>query len=308
MKILLTGATGLIGSRFMELMHEKHEIIPLSSSKGVNITDADSIAEFLEGKDYEAVVHLAGKTDVDACELDKAEDLRLLGISEQDISSFDIEKINSSNWKGSSTALGANFVGTLNLYKEAKKRNARFFYISSDFVFGGNAESYDESSKPEPVDWYGASKFLGERVINLGSDLVVRISFPYGYKSEVKKDVVWKLHDFLQGNSKVSLISDQVITPTFIDDIVLGIDFMIDKNQTGIIHLTGSSSLSPKEIGEKIKKYFGMSTDIGDSRLDDIYKDKARRPRRSIVKNDMLKSLGFTPKTFDQGLALISSK
>jgi dTDP-4-dehydrorhamnose reductase len=149
------------------------------------------------------------------------------------------------------------------------------------------------------------SKYLGEKVINQSSDLIIRISFPYGHISPVKKDFVWKLHDLIASRDEVSLISDQTITPTFIDDVVMGIDFLLEHEICGIVHLTGSSSHSPKEISEKIKQTFGLSTSIGESKLEDVYAGKAARPLQSIMKNDKLKNLGFVPKTFDQGLDLI---
>ncbi len=304
MKILLTGATGLIGSRFEELLFEKHEIIPLSSSKGVDITDKDSISRFLDDKHYDVVVHLAAKTDVDGSELDREEDLKMLGVGEQGLLDFDMNSVDGSIWRGSKTAVGINAIGTKNLYDAAREVDAKFIYISTDFVFAGDAE-YTEESNPNPVDWYGMSKYLGERVIDANNDLIVRISFPYGYLSPIKKDFVWRLHDLIASRDEVSLISDQTITPTFIDDVVMGIDFLIERNQKGIIHLTGSSYLSPKELSEKIKQAFNLSTTIGDSKLEDVYAGKAPRPVKSIMKNDKLKNLGFEPKTFDQGLDLI---
>jgi len=305
MKILLTGATGLIGSRFEELLFEKHEIIPLSGSLGVDITDKDSIEKFLEGKSYDAVIHLAAKTDVDGSELDKEQDLKTLGISEDELLTLDISSYDVTPWKGSKTAVAINAIGTKNLYDITKKTGAKFIYISTDFVFSGKDSEYEEESIPNPVDWYGMSKYLGEKVINQSSDLIIRISFPYGHISPVKKDFVWRLHDLIASRDEVSLISDQTITPTFIDDVVMGIDFLLEHEICGIVHLTGSSSHSPKEISEKIKQTFGLSTSIGESKLEDVYAGKAARPVQSIMKNDKLKNLGFVPKTFDQGLDLI---
>lgn len=84
-------------------------------------------------------------------------------------------------------------------------------------------------------------------------------------------------------------------------------DYLITKEAKGIFNLTGSSSLSPKDIGEKIKEKFGFETTILESKLEEIYKDKAPRPFHSIMINDKIKNLGFTPKTFDEGLELIKN-
>src|SRR5690349_12947516 len=115
MKIILTGASGLIGSRFEELMFETHEIIPLSITEGVDITDKATIERFLEGKDAEAILHLAAKTDVDGCETDKPEDLRLMNIDEGDAKSFNTLNLDTNNLAGNTTAFAINAAGTKNL-------------------------------------------------------------------------------------------------------------------------------------------------------------------------------------------------
>lgn len=308
MKIILTGATGLIGSRFIDLLHENHEIIPLSSTNGVDITDPESIEDFLKDKSFELVIHLAGKTDVDGCENDKNEDIKAINTEENSILNLNIKEMDSALWKNKKTAVAINSIGTKNIYEASRKRNAKFVNISTDFIFSGNEEYYDENSKPDPVDWYGMSKYLGEKMLDPSRDLNVRISFPYGYQSPVKKDLVWKIHDLLADREEVSLIADQVITPTFIDDIVFGLDFLIQKNILGLVNLVGSTFLSPKEIGEKIREQFNLRTVINDSKLSDVYSGKAPRPRKSMLRNDKLKNIGFTPKTFNEGLALIASK
>jgi len=307
MRIILSGASGLIGSRFEELLFESHDIIPLSSEHGVDITNQASLAEFFLGKGVEVVIHLAGKTDVDGCELDRKEDMSHLAIDPSDILNLDVKNLYSDDWKDKSTAFAVNSIGTKNLYEVAIKSGAKFVYISSDFVFSGLEDSYTEESIPNPVDWYGMTKYFGEKVVDTDNNLIVRLSFPYGYQSPVKKDIVWKLLDLLSSKEEVNLISDQTITPTFIDDIINGLDFLLLKNATGIYHLTGGSSLSPMQVGEKIKDAFSLSTKIGPSRLEDIYKGKAPRPAKSVMISEKIANLGFKTKTFDEGLALIKT-
>lgn len=308
MRIILTGASGLIGSRFEELMLDSHEIIPLSSKHGINLTDKDSIVNFLSDKEADVIVHLAAKTDVDGCEADKEEDLSNLDCNEQELTVLNIGEIDSSRWKYKNTAFSVNTIGTKNLYETAREKGIKFVYISTDFVFSGHDEFVTEESLPHPVDWYGATKYFGERLIDTSNDLIVRLSFPYGYPSPVKKDFFWKLYDLLSARDEVSLVFDQIITPTFIDDIVNGISFMLQNEKTGVFHLTGSSSLSPKQIGEKIKETYGLATVINEITLEELYKGKAPRPVRSVMRNEKIRNLGFSPKNFDEGLALISSK
>jgi dTDP-4-dehydrorhamnose reductase len=213
----------------------------------------------------------------------------------------------SSEPDAANSAFAINFLGTRNIYKEAKARNIKFVYISTDFVFEGNGK-YDEESIPKPINWYGMTKWYGEKLIDVSKDLIVRLSFPYGYPSPVKLDFVQKLIGFLRDRDEVSLIEDQTITPTFIDDIVNGLDFLMQKNATGIYNLTGSSSEDPYHIGQMIKTKFGFNTKINPTTREQIYKGKADRPFQSIMRNEKIVKLGFRPKTFDEGLALIIPK
>ena len=304
MKIILTGSTGLIGSRFEELMLENHEIIPMPTQ--VDITDPVAVSNFFNEQGADVLIHFAGKTDVDLCEDDKNYDLGVLNIGEKDIVNFDVSKISVNDWVGGKSAFAVNVVGTVNLYNNAKEKGIKFVYISSDFVFSGYGE-YDENSIPSPINWYGMTKYLGEKVIDLEIDLVVRLSFPYGYKSSVKKDFVWKIHDLLQSRDEVSLVSDQIITPTFIDDIVMGLDFILSKNVTGKFHLSGGDSFSPKEMGNIIKDTFGLDCKINEITLEKLYEGKAPRPFKSILNNARLVELGFHPKSFDEGLDLVKN-
>jgi dTDP-4-dehydrorhamnose reductase len=304
MKIILTGASGLIGSRFEKLLFENHELIPLSSGDGIDITDKSSIENFLSNKSADAIIHLAGKTDVDSCEEDKKIDLGILNIEKDNAKSFEPENTDINVWKNEKTAFAINTIGTKNLYDVAKEKGMKFVYISTDFVFPGNGE-YNEDSQTAPINWYGMTKWYGERLIDVSKDLIVRLSFPYGYQSPVRQDFVWKIIDLLKEKTEVSLISDQTITPTFIDDIVNGLDFLILKNASGIYHLTGSSYETPYQIGHKIKHLFGFGTKISDVALEELYKDKAQRPFQSKMQNVKIKQLGFMPKTFDEGLEAI---
>lgn len=306
MKIILTGASGLIGSRFEELMHENHEIVAFSS-KDLDITNCDDVYHAFESKAAKAdvVIHLAAKTNVDSCEEDKIEDERLIKEQIGNQTRVGVVDWDWTKWiDRNKSAFAVNFIGTKVLYSEAKDRGIKFVYISTDFVFEGNG-NYDEESESRPINWYGMTKHYGEQLIDTSRDLIVRLSFPYGYPSDVKNDFFWALVDLLNFKDEVSLIEDQTITPTFIDDIVNGLDFLLAKGAIGIYHLTGSSFEDPLEIGHKIKEKLGLKTKINATTREKLYAGKAARPFQSILKNAKLAALGFEPKTFDQGFDLI---
>ncbi len=305
MKIILTGASGLIGSRFHKLTQDRHEIIPLTS-KDVTITVIDSVDLFFSNQEADVVIHMAAKTDVDKCEKDKKKDQEI--IKKNIGGQFEVEKMRWSigDLFGRESAFAVNFYGTKNIYDAAKEKRMKFVYISTDFVFGGK-DKYDENSKPSPLNWYGMTKYFGERIIDTSEDLIVRISFPYGYKNPLKKDFFWTLFELLNNKKEVDLIEDETFTPTFIDDIVFGIEFLLSKNASGVFHLTGSSFEDPYKIGMRIKDKFRLTTKINPTTRDKIYKQRATRPFQSIMKNDKIKHLGFEPKAFSEGFDLITN-
>jgi len=307
MKVAITGASGLVGSRFFDLFKSRYELIPISSSYGVDITDTRKIKKFLEQKKPALIIHLAAKTNVDLCESDMGEDMKLLKknkvINGEKIS---FDSLDPEEWKGSETAFGVNVVGTKNLADYAKKAEIKFVYVSTDFVFDGEKEGeYSEEDPVSPANWYGQTKHWGEQVIESES-LILRTSYPFGYKSNIKKDLVWTLVDLLSNHDVVKLISDQIITPTFIDDIAEGINFLIQKNELGLFHLVGNNHLSPYDIGVSIAREF----EFPDSKIELttrelLYKGRAARPFKVMLKNDKLKDLGFEVTDFFEALTKI---
>jgi dTDP-4-dehydrorhamnose reductase len=300
MKIALTGATGLVGSRFFDLLKSRYEIVPLSSSFGVDITDRNKVRRFLGDANPALIVHLAAKTNVDACEEDKSSDLQKL---EKDKvlqnGKLSLENLDFTSWKGSKSAFGINVVGTKNLSDYAAEKSLKMIYVSTDFVFDGESNRpYTEEDKPNPIDWYGHTKFWGEQAI-AGNGLIARISYPYGFKSNIKKDIIWILAELLSEKDSVQLVIDQIITPTFIDDIVHAIDFLIDKNAQGLFNIVGNNFLSPYEIGIAIAREFGLrELKIETTTRAKLYRGRAPRPFKVELKNDKIKDLGFKMTDF----------
>ncbi|HVZ67118.1 MAG TPA: NAD(P)-dependent oxidoreductase [Patescibacteria group bacterium] len=303
MKVAITGATGLVGSRFLDLFKSKYELIPISSSFGVDITDRKKLHKFLAQKNPGLILHLAAKTNVDKCEEDKASDIKLSKVkAEADLANIDPDK-----WKGSGSAFGINVVGTKNLSDYAKKNNIKIIYVSTDFVFDGEkAGEYTENDSTSPINWYGQTKLYGEKVLE-GESLIARISYPYGFKSNIKKDIVWTLVDLLTNNEKVELVSDQIITPTFIDDIVRALSFLIEKNTLGLVNVVGNNFLSPYEIGVALASEFGLqSSKIELTTRAKLYKGRAKRPFKVCLQNDKLRALGFEMTGFFESLSQIN--
>lgn len=268
LKIAITGSTGLIGSRIQKLLYHDFIFIPLLQSK-IDITDKQSVESFVVENDFDLMLHLAGYTAVDQAE------------KEREI----CRKINVD--------------GTKNVFDATHKKKKKFIYISTDFVFSENPPFY-EDSKPNPIGWYAKTKYEGEKIVG-SNGMIVRISYPYRASFEDKKDFIRTIKSYLEEGKKLSLISDTLITPTFIDDIAYSLKHLFVNFSNETYHIVGSESLSPYETGMKIAEVFNFNKFlIGKTTYDEFYKDNKIRAKNSTIKSK--KNNFWKMKSLDEGL------
>jgi dTDP-4-dehydrorhamnose reductase len=291
-KIIGTGLSGLVGSRIVELLKDKFEFVDFSLDSGVNLLDQQSLSQaFEKNKDAVAVLHLAAFTDTNAAWEQKGDKS---GICYQ-----------------------LNVEGTKSILNLAQKYNQYLIYISTDFVFDGTKTTpYIETDTPNPIEWYGETKYLGEKVIidsGYTNYNISRITYPYRAKFEPKVDIIRKVLSKLQNNEPVKMFSDQICTYTFIDDIAESLGYFLDNKTTGIFHLVGSSSHSPYEMCLEIAKSFNLNKDlISASSLEEYIKSQpaGSRPwqKTLITSNQKVTNLGLKFKTLPEGLEEIKNQ
>ncbi len=281
-KILGTGLTGLVGSRITELLSE-FEFTSVSRTNGVDITDKASLEKAFAVFDGEWVLHLAAKADVDGCENDRS------------------NGANGEAWR-------INVLGAQNVAELCKVYNKKIIYISTDFVFDGTkqlGEAYVENDIPNPINWYGETKFEGENAIkNSGAQyLILRIAYPYGISSAEKKDFVRIIGGRLKEGKEIRGVEDHIICPTYIDDIAHGIQTCVNNNTLGLYHLVGNSHLSPYDIACLIAKKINASPDlISPTTREQYFANKAARPLNLYLNNDKIKTLKVPIRSFEEGL------
>lgn len=309
MKIAVIGSNGLIGSRFDNLLKNDYDIFGIDRTSGIDIKNKEQLFKVLDDLKPSVIIHFAAKTNVDGCELDKEKDLDKLSkleILKDGI--IEYKKINYLDWKDDEESFAINVVGTKNLVDYSAENRIKFIYLSTDFIFDGEKGNYIESDLPSPANWYGQTKYWGEKIVteNLDNYFIARLSYPYGYRSEIKKDFVWRIIEVMNSQKEISLIEDHIFTPTFIDDIILALEFLIKRDLNGIYHVTGNNFLSPYEAGRVVNKnFFNNEINILKVKREDYYKGRAKRGFNLSMKNDKLVKLGFRMKSFDEGLNLV---
>lgn len=288
MKILGTGLNGLVGSRITELLKDKYEFENISRSTGVDIQNREDVLKKIETSDAQVVLHLAAKTDVDGCEKDKT-----LGQS-------------GEAWK-------INVDGTKNIADACSKTNKKLIYISTDFVFDGEdcpPDGYSEDDYPNPINWYGQTKYEGEKILqNFKTPwIIVRIAYPYR-ANFIKLDFFRTLLKRLREGKNIAAVTDNVFTPTFIDDIAFALNALIKNNSQGIFHVVGDQGLTPYDATSLIADTFGLSKDlITKTTRKEFFKDRAPRSFQLYLKNDKIEKLGIRMHSFESGIREIKSQ
>lgn len=283
LKIALSGSTGLIGTRIVELLANEFNFIPLLQSK-VDIANKDQVYQAINEMDFDIFLHLAAYTNVDGAEKEKE------------------------------TAHKVNVEGTKNVFDAVTEKGKKFIYISTDFVFDGIKPPYDEDSQPNPLSYYAQTKYQGEQIVNPlrqptdgGRAMIVRLSYPYRAKFEPKKDLVRGIISLLESKKELRMVTDSSITPTFIDDIVFGLKYCLLNFSPGIIHLVGANSMSPYEAGKQIAKSFNLDESlILPTTYAEYFNQKAKRPQYSEIKTK--NNTFYKMKTLEEGLLAMKNQ
>ncbi|OGK48217.1 hypothetical protein A3A93_01960 [Candidatus Roizmanbacteria bacterium RIFCSPLOWO2_01_FULL_38_12] len=269
LKIAITGPDGLIGSRIIELLKNAFHILSISHND-LDITDKNQVSDKINALDFDFLLHLAGYTSVDGAEKEK------------------------------NLAYKINVEGTKHIFEAVENRNKKMIYISTDFVFDGKNPPFFEDSVPNPLGYYGLTKYEGEKIVK-DKAMIVRISYPYGNPTSQKPDFVTRLKQLLEKGQELKMMQDASITPTLIDDITKALKYLITNYKPEVYHIVGSQSLSPFEAGMLIAKKFNMNEDLIKPISFAKYETgKAPRPQFSEIKskkNDFQEMRGFVVKT-----------
>lgn len=265
MKILVTGAGGLLGSRIVELASERgHEVYGLylnhPPSMGfkikMDITDFNGVEKLISQLKPHAIIHCAAITDVDLCERNR--DL----------------------------ALKVNYEATKVIAKASEKIDAHMIHISTDYVFDGLRGMYREEDKPNPINTYGLTKLLGETAVmeNCSRSLIARASVIYGSKPAAGKVnfALWVMGK-LKSGERVKVLKDQYVSPTLNTNLALMILDALEMNLTGIIHMSGATRVSRYEFAIQIARKFNLDEGL----IEEAYMHEmswiAKRPRDSSL-------------------------
>lgn len=313
-KILVIGLGSLVGSRFVEMLDKKGVEIygaggsldagsPVRNFQNLDVTNREDVYEVIKKSPAEFIINFAGATLVSEIEKTRPRN------------PADENELNNN------IAHRVNVLGTRNIIEAVKKINKFPIFISTGYVFDGENGPYSEEDKlcddPDKVSWYSWTKILAENEIKNSQIecLVIRISYPYRSEYKEKKDFA---RNFLNIYDEVKsgkikafppIFTDQFLTPTFIDDLALGINLLIEKNQKGIFNIASPEITTPYDFCCELLKIARVVENPEELvpkgsvyEYEKSHPEMAKYPIKGGEKVGKIKSLGFKPTSWKEGI------
>ncbi|HII85989.1 TPA: dTDP-4-dehydrorhamnose reductase [Candidatus Bathyarchaeota archaeon] len=287
-KVLVTGASGLLGNKIVAQAEKDFPIVPTDLAEPLHanalrtdITEPSEVEALFSKIRPELVVHTASETNVDRCETNRIH-----------------------AWK-------VNVEGTRNLAIACEKLNAKLVYVSTDYVFDGEKGWYDEKEKPNPINYYGFTKLEGEKQVteHCRNNAILRTSVLYG-RHPYKQDFVKWVIEKLKKNQEISVVKDHINTPTLADNLAEMTIEVAEKDLHGIYHASGSQRISRFEFAKQIAITFNLNPDlIKPKKMSELKAWVAKRPRDSSLNTEKIrKQLKAKPLNIVEGIVKLKAE
>ncbi len=258
MRILATGAAGMLGSHFDDARIVKTDIETL------DVRDMSQVAAAFGKHSPDIVLHLAAETDVDLCEIQPDH------------------------------AYKTNVIGTENVALCCQRHGVGMVYVSTAGVFNGNKpEPYTEMDEPDPVNMYGRTKWEGEKIVRslVPRSYVIRTGWMMGGFDRDKK-FVGKILKLMIERDEIDVVEDKIGSPTFAQDLARGILDLIATQRYGLYHMTNAGVCSRYEVALEIARLLRKQIEINPI-TSAAFPLPASRANSEAMRNYKLEMLGL---------------
>lgn len=255
--ILITGGGGMLASALADVLAARGHRVAAPSHAQLDIADSSALERAFAEQTPTLVFNCAAHTRVDLCEQESAK----------------------------ADAVNGYAVGAL--AKLCRQRGARLVHISTDFVFDGSLQRpYRVDDSVNPLGVYGRSKLLGEIELKKNAPenwLIVRAAWVYGrHGANFPRTVV----QAAQAGKPLSVVNDQVGSPTFTPDLAQAIVELLDSGAAGIWHVTNSGQTTWFDLARATLEQFGINAEvkpISSAQWSQIRPQSAPRPAYSVL-------------------------
>jgi dTDP-4-dehydrorhamnose reductase len=243
MKLLITGASGLLGLNLSLAEMDNHTIVGVDRSKLVNtpfelikadLLDPDVEHRILDLVKPDAVIHTAANANVDSCELDP---------------------------------VGARLLNTElpgELADACAKRGIRMIHLSTDAVFDGTRKAaYTETDEPNPLGVYAQTKLEGERAVQSANPqaIVARVNF-FGWSLSGRRSLGEFFVNSLSEGKNVNGFTDVIFCPMWVNHLSRTLVEMLEKDLHGLYHVVGAQPISKYQFGVEVARKFGLNESL----------------------------------------------
>ena len=262
MKIMITGAYGMLGSDLREVL-KNFELIA-TGSKDLDISDEEKVMDLICEKSPDLVINAAAYTAVDDCE-----------------SHYD-------------EAYAVNAIGPKNLAIACRKQDIPLVHISTDYVFDGNKRTpLIETDKLGPQSAYGKTKLEGEKFIQENTDkyFILRTAWLYGLHGN---NFVMTMLDLAETHDEITVVNDQIGSPTYSLDLAVAITNLLHSDKYGIYHVTNEGECSWYDFAKLIFELSNLDVNVIPVSTEEFPRP-APRPHYSVLDNKKWNASGFVP-------------
>ncbi len=262
MKVLVTGGTGQLGYDVTQQLKFNNIKFFAPSRAELDISNEKNVEQYILNLKPDAIIHCAAYTAVDNAEDEKEK-------------CYDI-----------------NVNATKYISECAKKLNSKLVYISTDYVFDGEKDgAYQASDKTNPINYYGYTKCEGEKIVKslLQKYFIVRISWVFGQNGN---NFVKTMLRLANDRNELSVVSDQIGSPTYTVDLSKLLVEMVKTEKYGIYHATNKGYCTWFEFASEIFKKMNINIKLNKINTSD-YPTKAKRPLNSKLSKEKLSKNGF---------------
>jgi dTDP-4-dehydrorhamnose reductase len=284
MRILVTGASGLLGANLALEAAKDHTVFGLVNSLDLH-TDAFQVVKgdlaeqgvieyLLDQTQPDWVIHCAALANVDACETDPARAVQL------------------------------NTEVPRRLAINVARGGARLLHVSTDAVFDGAKGNYVEGDPPNPLSVYARSKLEGERAVAEANPdaLIARVNL-FGWSPSGKRSLAEWFFNNLSAGKAVMGFTDVYFCPLLANDLGHIFLAMLQKQLHGLYHVVARDSLSKHAFGLKLANLFNFDPDlIRPTSVNESGLAAARSPNLTLNTDKLTQALGALPPTIQQGL------
>ena len=297
MRLLITGANGLLGQKLVALIAPRTDVELIATSRGkskihydlptyryrsLDVTNPAQVEEVIGQEKPDVIIHTAALTKVDYCENHRELSFRL------------------------------NVKAVDHVAQTALKHDCFIIHLSTDFIFSGDKLFLTEEDLPGPVNYYGQTKLEAEkRIAESGvKHAIVRTAIVYGVVPHLSRsNIIFWVKESLNRGKTIHVVDDQYRTPTLAEDLAMGCFLVAQQRAAGIFNVSGEELLTPYQMAQITADYFDLDKQLIVRTDSTKFKQPARRPLKTgFVIDKAQRVLGYQPHTFLQGVQLLDEQ